>query len=197
MSQEDVDIVRSIYDAFGRGDVRAMMGLLHPEVEVYQSERLPWGGRYAGAEGVGEFLNRFANAVEPELEPEEIVDDGAGHVVVVGRTRGKARGSGRTFEVRSIHVWTVRNGKAARFEAYADTRKVLEALGDKPAERPTRLPLVADGQLSVQAVCYGRLLGSLACRGLPPPQPLFSSYSSSDFPECLEQKTEYPRRLLF
>ena len=50
MSQEDVDIVRSIYDAFGRGEVRAMMGLLHPEVEVYQSERLPWGGRYAGAE---------------------------------------------------------------------------------------------------------------------------------------------------
>ncbi len=130
VSQEDVDIVRSIYDAFGRGDVRAMMGLLHPEVEVYQSERLPWGGRYAGAEGVGEFLNRFANAVEPELEPEETVDDGAGHVVVVGRTRGKARGSGRTFEVRSVHVWTVRNGKAARFEAYADTRKVLEALGD-------------------------------------------------------------------
>jgi hypothetical protein len=34
MSQEDVAIVRSIYDAFGRRDVRATMGLLHPEVEV-------------------------------------------------------------------------------------------------------------------------------------------------------------------
>ncbi len=47
----------------------------------------------------------------------------------LGRTRGKARGSGRAFEVRSVHVWTVRDSKAARFEAYADTQKMLEVLG--------------------------------------------------------------------
>ncbi len=45
MSQEDVAIVRSIYDAFGRGDVRATMGLL---TRRWKSSS-PSGCRGAGA----------------------------------------------------------------------------------------------------------------------------------------------------
>ena len=47
--QDDVRTVKCVYDAFGRGDVTAISGLFHPEAEVYQSARLPWGGEFGGA----------------------------------------------------------------------------------------------------------------------------------------------------
>ena len=47
--QDNVQVVSDIYEAFGRGDVPAISGLFHPEAEVYQSARLPWGGEFGGA----------------------------------------------------------------------------------------------------------------------------------------------------
>ena len=43
MSQEDVAVVQSAYEALRRGDVHAIFALLHPEIELYQSEWVPWG----------------------------------------------------------------------------------------------------------------------------------------------------------
>ena len=51
--QDSVGVVKDVYEAFGRGDVPAIFGLFHPEAEVYQSSRLPWGGEYRGHEELG------------------------------------------------------------------------------------------------------------------------------------------------
>ncbi len=127
--QGNVAVVKGVYDAFARGDVGSIFGLVHPEVEVYQSSRLPWGGRFEGHEGLGAFLTRLTGTVESEVEPERLIDDEEGHVVQIGRTRGRVRATGNEFDVPETHVWTVEDGRVTRFESYIDTPKMREALG--------------------------------------------------------------------
>ncbi|OGO71679.1 MAG: hypothetical protein A2Z37_12775 [Chloroflexi bacterium RBG_19FT_COMBO_62_14] len=59
---------------------------------------------------------------------EELCDAGD-HVVAVGHTRGTARATGKQFQVPAVHVWTVRDESAVRFEAYIDNPTMMRALG--------------------------------------------------------------------
>ena len=127
--KDDVRTVKDVYDAFGRGDVPAIFGLFHPEAEVYQSARLPWGGEYRGHEELGVFLSKLTGAVESEVETGRFIDDEDGHVVQIGHARGTVRETGARFEVPETHLWTVEDGKVVRFESYVDTTKMRAALG--------------------------------------------------------------------
>ncbi len=62
------------------------------------------------------------------MDTERYIDDEEGHVVAVGHTRGKVRGTGREFDVPETHVWTVEDGKITRYESYIDTPKMRAAL---------------------------------------------------------------------
>ena len=61
------------------------------------------------------------------VTPEEFVDAGA-HVVVLGRYRGIARGTGKVLDVPFVHVWTFERGAAIRFRQFLDTAGWIEAL---------------------------------------------------------------------
>ena len=129
MSQEDVAVVQSAYEAFRRGDVQAIFALLHPEIELYQSEWVPWGGKYKGHEEAGYFFSKLTQTIDSMVEPDQFIDHEEGHVVAVGHTRGSVRATRREFEVPIVHVWTIREGKAVKFEAYIDTLQMRVALG--------------------------------------------------------------------
>jgi ketosteroid isomerase-like protein len=66
-------------------------------------------------------------AVLAMLATERFVEAGD-QIVQIGRTRGQARATGRTFDVPEVHVWTMRHGKVVRFEAYVDHPAMLAAL---------------------------------------------------------------------
>jgi ketosteroid isomerase-like protein len=127
MSEENLEVVRKAYEAFGQGDLPTVFDLLDPEVVFYQSELLPWGGRREGHEGMRSFLEDLTSATESQVKPDEFVEAGD-HVVAVGRTRGRVRATGEEFDVRAVHVWTLKEGKVVRFEAYIDTPKMRDAL---------------------------------------------------------------------
>lgn len=79
--QDSVGAVKDVYDAFGRGDVPAIFGLFHPEAEVYQSARLPWGGEFTGHKELGVFLSKLTGAIESEVETGRFIADADGRVV--------------------------------------------------------------------------------------------------------------------
>jgi ketosteroid isomerase-like protein len=117
MSQENVAVVRSAYNAFSSGNVQTIFDLLHPEIEIYQSEGVPCGGKYKGHQEIGNFFEKLTETIESRVEPDQFIDDEAGHVVAVGHTRGRVRATGREFDVPAVHVWTIREGKAVKVEA--------------------------------------------------------------------------------
>jgi ketosteroid isomerase-like protein len=132
MTQEDVRAIRGLYDAFGRKDLPAIFAVLHPQVEFYQSALLPWGGIYRGQEEAKRFFTTLVEHVESRIDVDEIIDAGE-HLVAVGHSRGRVKASGQAFEVAIVHVWTMRQGKALRFENYIDTPKMLRALHGEPS----------------------------------------------------------------
>jgi ketosteroid isomerase-like protein len=92
----------------------------------------PWGGIYRGQEEAIRFFTTLVEHVESRVDIDDIIDAGE-HIVAVGHSRGRVRASGNAFEVAVVHVWTMRQGKALRFENYLDIPTMLRALHGEPA----------------------------------------------------------------
>jgi ketosteroid isomerase-like protein len=60
------------------------------------------------------------------LTPTDYISDGD-TIVSLGRFTGMHGGTGRTVDAAYAHVWTVRDGRIARFRQYIDTLAVAEA----------------------------------------------------------------------
>ena len=127
MSEANINLVKSLYEAFGRRDPVAIMALVDPTIEIRQSDLLPWGGSYKGLLGLQSFFTKLLSNVDSELDRNQYVDAGD-DVVMIGRTRGKTKAKGTPFDITAIHVWTARNGKIVGFHPYIDTPAMLEVL---------------------------------------------------------------------
>jgi ketosteroid isomerase-like protein len=128
MSQENVELVGRIYDRWSRGDFSVGTDLMAPDFEWQQHAEAVEPGAHRGPAIGGALEKIFEVYGDFRIEPEEYLDAGD-KVVVLGRSRGTARGSGMELDQRFAFVWTVRDGKLARIEVYADRRDALEAAG--------------------------------------------------------------------
>ena len=70
MSAASLTLVREIYDAFARRDLSAALARLHPDVEIRQTELVPWGGQYRGHEAAREFFGRVVGAIDSTVTVE-------------------------------------------------------------------------------------------------------------------------------
>jgi uncharacterized protein len=130
MTADNVALVRSIYENFGRGDIPAVLGALDPEVEWIEHSQpfLPHRGTHVGPAAVAEHVFGMVVATFDEFAvvPEAFHD--AGDVVTVeGRHVGVTK-SGRTLDAPATWVWTVRDGLVVRNRNYHDTDAWREVL---------------------------------------------------------------------
>jgi ketosteroid isomerase-like protein len=127
----NVEAARRSYEAFARGDMDAVLADMHEEIEWHQAQGLPHGGTY---HGLLEVRRAIFDPLDEEwwdefsADPDEFLDAGA-EVVVLGRYRGRAKGTGKPLDVPFAHIWTFRDGKAVRFRQFLDTAGWVEALG--------------------------------------------------------------------
>lgn len=130
MEQENVHVVKSIFDAFGRGDVEGMLEFVDESVvwAIPGPESVPHYGERRGHDGVKKFLADLASALDFEgFEPQEFIP-GGDKVVVIGRETVRAKPTGRRVENPWVMVFTVRRGKVTNFVCYENTAAVAEAL---------------------------------------------------------------------
>ncbi len=129
MAEQSVDVVRGVYDAFGRGDVPGVLGAMADDVEWREAEGMPYGGVYHGGEAVVQNVFGPVTRDIPDfaVTPEEFIASGDA-VAVVARYTGTGKATGKQLDLSVVHVWDVRNGKIARFRQFADTAKFLEVV---------------------------------------------------------------------
>ena len=131
MSQENVDVIRGLYDAFGRGDVPAVLGQMDQEIEWREAEGFLYadGNPYVGPQAVleGVFMRLGTDWEGFKVTPEEWLDAG-NHVVVLGHYSGRHGATGREVSAQFAHVWGVRGGRVVRFQQYTDTKQFAEAV---------------------------------------------------------------------
>ena len=129
MAQDNVDVVQGAWDAFGRGDMEAVLDAIAPAAETRVPETLPWGGTYAGPEGFGDFVAKLYESFEQfSATPDKVLGADDNHVIVTAKVKGRTKG-GTTIENRAVWIYQLRDGRIADAETFGDTAQVLQALG--------------------------------------------------------------------
>ena len=126
--QQNLDTIRSVYAAFGRGDLEALLASLDPQVSWRTPgfPDLPTGGLRRGVAEVRDFFGLLLNTFDiQDFQPVDFLANGD-KVVVLGTSREGPKGSGRFVDFRWVHVFTFRNGKIAEFEEPADVSALVE-----------------------------------------------------------------------
>ena len=132
---DNVQLVRSLYDALGRGDIEEVLEGLDENVEWNQAEHTPYWpgepmvGRQAVLAGVfariGEDFDDFT------IDVQRVV--GCGETVLVeARYRGTVKQTGASLDAQVAHVYDFRDGKAVRWQQYTDTWQFAEVFGFSP-----------------------------------------------------------------
>ena len=124
-----LEVVRRIYQAFADKDLDVIPRLTSPDIVITQDPALPWGGRYEGHDGMGEFVLKLLGAIDSEVTVHELYDAG-NQVVQYGRTAGTVRATGERFDIPECHLWRVEDGKAVEAQYFIDSPAMLRALGE-------------------------------------------------------------------
>jgi ketosteroid isomerase-like protein len=128
MSQQDVETIKTAYEAFGRGDLEGAAQGFTDDVEWWSSPEVPEGGTITGKDAVIESWSNIPNYFsEFAAEPREIVDAGE-KVFVLGTQRATAKDTGKTFETPYVHVFWTAGGKVTRAEFHSDSALEVKAL---------------------------------------------------------------------
>ena len=128
MSQENVEAVRRLYDAFSTGDFAQALEQAEPDFEWVPPER-DIQGPAQGRDELQRLLRNQEEAYEEfRIEAEELTDHGD-QVLAFIRIRGRGRSSGVEFDIRAATVWTFDEGRLVRGKAYPNRDEALEAAG--------------------------------------------------------------------
>ncbi len=134
MSQENVELVRGIYDAVARRDDVAPFEVYAEDIVWDQSNMgfratLLTQPVYHGHEGVRQFWRESLDGFgEIDFEVEELIDAGD-QVVAVIHEREVGRASGARVEASHLAVWTLADGKVVRLQTFLNRQEALEAAG--------------------------------------------------------------------
>jgi ketosteroid isomerase-like protein len=123
-------VVKAFYAALGRGDLPAVLDLLHPQIEWTEVKGFPyyngtWRSHQEIIDGLLGPLNRDWDGFA--ATPHEFLSED-GRVISFGNYSGTAKSTGKQMRAAFAHRWEVQGEKITRFDMVADTFLVREAL---------------------------------------------------------------------
>jgi ketosteroid isomerase-like protein len=132
VSGKNVDLVRSSFEAFGRGDVDKAFAVYDPDVEWQTADDEPDSHPYVGIPALRGFVAHLAdpwtNRFGPAVAFERFIDCGD-WVVVPWSARLHGHGSGIDIDVSETYAVLVQDGRITRVEEYRTVEQALEAVG--------------------------------------------------------------------
>jgi uncharacterized protein len=125
----NVDIVKQAYSYFASGNIPGVLGVFDPAIEWHECKGMPFisgDGIFTGPEAVvtNVFMNLPVFFDGFNIAVTEIfgADD---KVVMAGYYQGTNKATGNKFKANATHVWTVKNGKLARFFQAVETVAII------------------------------------------------------------------------
>jgi len=125
-----IDTVRAFYAALGRGDVPALLDLLHPDLEWTEAEGFPYySGTWRQPRDVLDKLivPLMRDWSEFSAVARDYISEGD-RVVSLGAYGGVNKATGKTLNAPFAHIWRIADGKLKRFDMYTDTLLVARAM---------------------------------------------------------------------
>jgi ketosteroid isomerase-like protein len=129
MSQENVEIVRRMNEAWNGRDHGAWLAAYSPEAEIdWSRSRGPLKGVYRGYDELEAFWDAFWSTFE-DVQVEYHGFTEVGREVVVPNTAHIRGRQGIEVVARSTFVYTVENGQITRNRMFQERAEALEAAG--------------------------------------------------------------------
>lgn len=129
----NADVVKGAYEAFGRGDVPAVLDAMDPSIEWREAEGnpyMPTGEAWIGPDAVlnNLFMKLGSDWDAFTVHPKTFHEAGDS-VIVEARYTGTHKETGKSLDAQVCHIWAVKDGKLTRFQQYVDTAKLQDAMG--------------------------------------------------------------------
>jgi ketosteroid isomerase-like protein len=146
-AERNIATIKAMYEAFGRGDVDAILELVTDDVDWATDAAVasaPWHGPKHGKDGVRNFFEGIARTGPvTEFEPLGFAGNADGDVMVFLRYAFTATATGRSARMHLHHYWRFRDGKVWFVRSSEDTALVAATLG-----RAENLSRTADHRLA-------------------------------------------------
>lgn len=129
--KSNLDLARSLYEAFASSDAEALLKLLHPDFEGEVTAGLPrgFGGTYKGPQAqFADCWARVAEVLDVRPQPTEFLATEGGDIVVLGSYIGCARFTGKQLEAAFVHVLGFHEGRIVALRQITDSQRWVEAL---------------------------------------------------------------------
>ncbi|MCH9028311.1 MAG: nuclear transport factor 2 family protein [Bacteroidetes bacterium] len=131
-ARTNLQIVDGMYNSFALGDIPAVLADMDPNVEWNESENFPYadGNPYIGPNAVMEgVFKRLGSEWEYwKLTDQVFYESKNDEIIVTGRYIAKHKKTGKGINAQFVHMWWFKNGKVVRFQQYADTEQVNNAM---------------------------------------------------------------------
>jgi ketosteroid isomerase-like protein len=130
MSQDNVELVRRLGQAFDAGGVEAVLQLYAEDVLIYPTGEWPDDEVYRGHDGVRRLWHAWSDHFEDfSFEQQEIRDVGD-RVVTLGEWRGRLKNSAVPIrEAWGVVTSDFRDGRIGEVRFFRSQRQALEAVG--------------------------------------------------------------------
>jgi ketosteroid isomerase-like protein len=140
MAPGNADLIRPIYEEWGRGNWQPRFEVYHPHMEWGWSDEFPGlAGVYDDRRDPNPRLHSWLSEWEHwRVEADDYLelDD---HVVVLASYHGRGKGSGVEIHQQGAHVFELRDGKVVRLEIFADREKAIESVRAAQSEERGRV----------------------------------------------------------
>ena len=132
MSQEDIDVVHQMLDAFNRGDVPAVLGAFDENCELEEPAEMPDRPAlgFRGHDGVRTWMANLRDVAGVEFAPVSFTPRGD-VLLCEWAARGRGQASGVPFEWATFAVVQVRDGKILRAQGFLSRAEADEAVGSR------------------------------------------------------------------
>jgi ketosteroid isomerase-like protein len=129
--RSNVDTVRAVTEALGRGDLLAVMGMVAKDVRwavnAADREAAPWFGVYQGKRSLPDFFSELAKLDFTDFTLKAILSEG--DLVITWLHVAFTSPLGREVDMEEVQIWQLADGKVASVDTLLDTAAVAAAFG--------------------------------------------------------------------
>lgn len=131
-TEQNIQAIDSLYNAFSTGDIPNVLGLMHPKIEWNEAESnsLADGNPYIGQDAIveGVFARIEANHEYFSLQDVKIYGMSGNMVLATLRYDAKVKATGKSYNAQAAHLWTLNDeGNITAFQQYIDTKMLADS----------------------------------------------------------------------
>ena len=127
-------IIQNLYNAFATGDIPVVGASMDESIIWNEAENFPLadGNPYVGFDAIlnGVFARIGSDWEYWNLTDLELHEMTNNKILATGRYQAKYKKNGAVINLQMAHLWTLENDKIIRFQQYADTKGIVDAMNE-------------------------------------------------------------------